>query len=201
MAPRLHAGSGGNHINRTRKVALPDRYDDWIANFQYRASTFLTPNMSILDVGGGRSPIIPVDQRPLACKYVGLDLSVSELRRAPAASYDEVSEGDVTLFRPDLVGRFDLIVSYNVFEHVRPLDNAFANLYLYCRPGSIVLAQFAATFSYFALASRLIPETLKLTALRRFTQRSPETVFPAHYNHCWASSLGRLLGGWTKIRD
>jgi hypothetical protein len=63
---------------------LPDRYrGEFAEEFQALARAALAPGLRILDAGSGRQPIIPIDQRPPGCHYVGLDLSLSELTRAP----------------------------------------------------------------------------------------------------------------------
>ncbi len=99
--------------------------------------------MTILDVGSGRRPCVPIDRRPPGCTYVGLDISADELQTAPPGSYDRFVVGDVSSRAVDLGTQFDLVVSFQVLEHVRPLDAAFENLRHYLRPGGRMIAQFS----------------------------------------------------------
>src|SRR5262245_31215661 len=94
---------------------LPERYSQsWREPFDTRLSLSLIPGVCILDVGSGRRPTIPPEQRPVGCRYVGLDLSRTELAKAPAGSYDEMWESDVAQKVTELEGGFNLIVSWQV---------------------------------------------------------------------------------------
>src|SRR5713101_5011048 len=103
-------------------AALPERYHTrWRDPFDALIGPALTVGVSILDVGCGRNPTIAPQERPPGCTYAALDLSSKELAKAPEGSYDAVLEGDVAERHPQLEGRFDLIVSWQVLEHVKPL--------------------------------------------------------------------------------
>lgn len=178
---------------------LPARYQEpWRAPFERRLEELLRPSQTILDVGAGRSPTIPPDRRPENTRYVGLDISARELAAAPPGSYDETWVSDVTQRVPELEDRFDLILSWQVLEHVRPLGAAFDNFHAYLRPGGRLVGQFSGTFSYFGLASRLIPHRLTAWLVGRFTERSSDSVFPAHYHRCWDGALRRILAPWAR---
>lgn len=177
---------------------LPDRYGpDWGDEFSRRAYRALAPGLSILDVGSGRLPTVSVGRRPAGCRYVGLDISRAELQRAPGGSYDALVVADVIEPLSALVEGFDLVLSFQVLEHVKPLDQAMENLRVYLRPGGRLVAQLSGTFSLFGLANQLIPQPAATWLLRRLLRRDPETVFPAHYHHCWYSALERMLEPWT----
>ena len=178
---------------------LPARYQErWEAPFEAHLNDALRPGMTILDVGAGRRPTIEPDARPVGCRYVGLDISRAELDAAPPGSYDETWVADVTQRVPDLDGRFDLILSFQVLEHVKPLDAAFENFRAYLRPGGRFIAQFSGTLSFFGLASRVVPHRLTLWLLRRFTDRPVDTVFPAHYHRCWDREIRHMLRPWAR---
>jgi SAM-dependent methyltransferase len=181
-------------------TGLPARYPEpWEAPFDARVLKALRPGMSILDVGAGRRPTIQPEARPPDCHYVGLDISRTELDAAPPGSYDETWVADVTQRVPELDGRFDLILSFQVLEHVKPLDTAFENFRSYLRPGGQFVGQFSGTFSFFGLASRLIPHRLTLWLLRTFTERPTDTIFPAHYHRCWDREIRRMLRPWAMV--
>jgi SAM-dependent methyltransferase len=154
--------------------------------------------MVVLDVGSGRLPAIAPEERPQGVHYAGLDISEPELRRAPQGSYDEVIVQDIVTPNADLSGRFDLVISFQVLEHVSSLDQAFRNVELYLKPGGRFIAQFSGAFSVFGIVNRLVPRRAGKFALERLLKRQPDTVFPAYYHHCWDSKIRELLAGWQQ---
>ena len=179
---------------------LPDRYQQpWRAPFHRRLEALLRPGLTVLDVGAGRSPTIPPEQRPLGVTYVGLDISEAELAMAGPGAYDETWVADITQHLPELEGRFDLILSWQVLEHVRPLSVAFENLRTYSRPGGVFIGQFSGQWSYFALLNRAIPHRLTAALVDRFTERDAGAVFPAYFDHCRDSRLRPMLTRWSRV--
>ena len=72
------------------------RYQEpWLQAWDEIVAREMRPGIQILDVGSGRRPAIPPEQRPPNCTYVGLDLSMDELKAAPRGSYDEMVASDV----------------------------------------------------------------------------------------------------------
>jgi SAM-dependent methyltransferase len=136
--------------------------------------------------------------RPSACRYVGLDISLYELISAPVGSYDEFVVADVTEAVPELHGQFDLVISFQVLEHVKPLQKALENLAAYLRPGGRLIAQMSGTFSLFGIANQCIPQSVSMQLLRGLLGRNPETVFPAHYHRCWYTSLAAEFRSWAR---
>jgi len=111
------------------------------------------PNASgrrVLDIGSGRRPAVPPAQRPRGCEYVGLDLSAAELAAAAPGAYDETIEADVSELLPSQSERFDLIVGWQVLEHVDRLDRCLENLRSYLRPGGSLVSMLSGRNSGFA---------------------------------------------------
>jgi len=178
---------------------FPPRYDEsWRGEFEARTRALLRPGIRILDVGSGARPALSPEERPVGCRYVGLDISLDELRRAPPGSYDELRAGDVAVRVPDLQGGFDLALSWQVLEHVRPLRDALENVRSYLTPGGHFIAQMSGSFSVFGLANQMIPRRVGLWAMRHLTARPPESIFTAYYDHCWYGGLERLLATWSE---
>ena len=181
---------------------LPERYPtelDFRALFDERAIPLLREASTVLDVGSGRHPTYGPAARPAGCTYVGLDLLAEELAAAPPGSYDEAVVGDLATFVPALEGRADLAVSWQVLEHVKPLDDAVENLRRYLRPGGHLVAQFSGTFGLFGLLSRLVPERVTPLLLERLFDRPRQTTFRTYYHQCWASALERIGAGWSSF--
>lgn len=177
----------------------PARYDgDWFHRpFRELLDPLLVEGMAILDVGSGRHAAVPPERRPAGCTYTGLDISEAELRAAAPGSYDETVVGDIVQRRPELEGRFDLVVSWQVLEHVKPLDRALENMRSYLRPGGRMLAQLSGRYSLFALADKVVPTGVKLWLLRKVQGRHAHSVFPAHYDRCSYAALNRMLAPWS----
>ena len=181
---------------------LPARYQgSWRAPFFELVDDRLRPGLRILDVGAGRSPTIPPERRPAGIEYVGLDISAAELAMAGPGAYDETWVADITEHLPELDDRFDLILSWQVLEHVKPLSVAFENLRRYLRPGGAFVGQFSGQLSYFALINRLIPHRLTAMLVDRFTERDAGAVFPAYFDRCRDSRLRAMLSEMESRRD
>lgn len=187
--------------SRAARRRLPERYaSDWRSPFDERARVHMSPGCTILDLGGGATAAIPIADRPDACRYVGLDISAEELARAPEGTYDETHVADAGTPLPALEGRFDLIVSWQVFEHVRSLDAALRNCHAYLRPGGALVALFTGAFAFFAIAGRIVPHRVAKGSMRWLLGRDPGTVFAAYYDSTWYSALERRLSvGWNDI--
>ena len=137
---------------------LPARYQErWEAPFEARVLGALRPGMSILDVGAGRRPTIPPGTDQPTATTSALTSRRAELGPAPLGSYNETWVADVTQRVPELDGRFDLILTLQVLEHVRPLGARSTTSTSYLRPGGRFVGQFSGTFSYFGLANRSSP--------------------------------------------
>ena len=179
---------------------LPARYfDSWPTGFDERVTSALVPGAVVLDLGCGSRPTIPPAARPPGCRYAALDEARDELAAAPPGSYDEVWVRDVTVPSPELVERFDLAVSWNLFEHVRPIDAAVENVRTYLRPGGRMVALLSGAFSAFALGGRVLPTRVAATLLERLLGRDPSTVFRSHYDRCWYGALVPLFRTWSEV--
>ncbi len=176
------------------------QYEQWQHPFHEAASEVLRPGVVVLDVGGGRRPALARSQLPAGSRYIGLDLSRSELEAAPPGSYDEVIEGDITEQIPALRSSVDLAVSWQVLEHVAPMRIALANVHSYLRPGGRLVAQVSGGQALFALINRAIPHRLAAAGMKHLLGRDPKTVFPAHYDDCTHTALIRLLTDWSQVR-
>jgi SAM-dependent methyltransferase len=158
----------------------------------------MRPDMAILDVGSGRRPTIPAGWRPAGTHYAGLDISADELAAADAGSYDEILVGDIGSRIAELEGRFDLILSWQVLEHVGDLEAAVDNMKSYLRPGGRMVAQLSGAYAVFAAIARVTPYPLRAKAMEKLLHQDPDTKFPTRYDRCDYRALNLLLGGWNR---
>ncbi len=160
----------------------------------------LLPGAQVLDVGSGRRPAITPDDRPVRVRYVGLDLSAAELEAAPGGSYDETHVASVETFLPALAERFDLIVSWQVLEHVRDMAATLEALLRYLKPGGWMVLEFTGKWSIPGVLGRIVPRRLGLWGLVHLVGRKPEGIFPAYFDRCSASELRVLLREARDVR-
>jgi hypothetical protein len=106
---------------------------------------------------------------------------------------------NISDFRPELVDRFDLVVSWQVLEHVKPLSLALTNVRSYLRPGGLFVAMLSGTFSVFGIANKVTPAWFGPWVLQHMTGRDPESVFPAYYDGCHYDGLRRKFDGWSAV--
>jgi SAM-dependent methyltransferase len=178
----------------------PRYSDDWGAPFRAAIADALAPGSAVIDVGGGRTPAIPPAGRPPALTYIGIDISRAELEAAPGGAYDRTTVADVTTHIPELDGSADMVVSWQVLEHVRPIEQAFANMHAYLRPGGVLVAHLSGGRSAFAVVNRVIPHLVARWVMHRLLQRDPASVFPAPYDSCTYTALSRILEGWAEVK-
>ena len=178
-------------------AAIPERYDRHPSTlFADAVRAELRAGISILDVGSGRRPALAPDARPPGCVYAGLDVSRAELELAPPGSYGEHVVADVTAPVAALRERFDLIVSWQVLEHVPDTARALANMREYLVPGGRLVALLSGRFSVFGVVNSVIPARLGVLLMKHLLRRDPDSVFPAHYDCCHAGALHELLAPW-----
>ena len=182
------------------RSSLPDRYHEpWRQSFETAIFERLGPGCAVLDIGSGRHPAIPPGRRPAGTAYTGLDISLDELSAAGPGAYDEALEADASVLQEGLIGRFDLVVSWQVLEHVEDLESTTANIHRYLKPGGRFVALFSGAWSLFGLINRALPDRLGSRIVDRTMKRTENNipVFPAHYDRCTARKLDPMFAGWS----
>lgn len=172
---------------------------EWAELFAAHYRPFLQADMVLLDIGAGRTPVIPPEQRPAGCTYIGLDISADEMNRAPPSAYDEIIIGDIVLDQPELSEKVDLAVARQVLEHVDDVSSALNSIHSALKDGGHFVALLSGRNAHFAVINRLIPEALGKYGMRRLLGRQPDSVFRAHYDHCTHSGLSGLMTEWELV--
>jgi SAM-dependent methyltransferase len=199
MSPTIDSAAPAEELPLVEAGLLPERYGEPMqAELYRRIHPLLVPDLTVLDVGAGRYPTLAPADRPSGCRYVGLDIESEELAAAAPGAYDEDVVADITqpLNRDE---EFDLIVSWQVLEHVSPLGAAFENLRSALRPGGTMLAQLTGSNAGFALLGRLMPHALRVRIATRLLGHQPEEKFPTRYDRSSHRSLERMLSAWSEV--
>jgi SAM-dependent methyltransferase len=199
VSPTIELGAPAEELPLVNAGLLPERYGRQMQDvFAARLQPLLAPRVAILDVGAGRYPTLAPTDRPSDCRYVGLDIEPDEIAAAGPAAYDESIVADVTapLGRDE---EFDLVLSWQVLEHVSPLAEALENLRRSLRPGGTLLAQLTGSNAAFAILGRLLPHRAKLWVATRLLGHSEEEKFPTRYDRSSDRALTRLLEPWSGV--
>src|SRR5258706_107565 len=113
------------------------RFNTWfpgrahgLDSFDGLARGYLKPGMSIVDIGGGKHPFVPLERkRELRLAVTGVDISAAELAAAPAGSYDRTVVSDCASMDEVSDESIDLVYSRTVAEHVRNPGRMFEHTY------------------------------------------------------------------------
>lgn len=195
--PTIERDLPPNELGDVQSGRLPARYDHRLQDvFLEQVDRVMRPGIRILDVGAGRAPTIPPADRPDGCRYVGTDIDADELAAAPPGSYDLTVASDVTRPLP-LDERFDLILSWQVLEHVSSMRAALDALHGSLADGGTLIAQLSGSRAAFALLARALPHRVRVLAMSRLLGHKEEEKFPTTYDACTDKELRALLAGWS----
>jgi len=154
--------------------------------------SLLSSGAVVADVGGGKKPFFPSGD-PRVQEYVGIDIDLDELERAPTGSYDAIRACDIT--RPDreLTGKFDLIICNNTLEHVLDAELGIAGLKRMLKPGGRCFLAVPCRLAPFALLNRWMPEKLKQLILFSLIPEKRSDGFVAHYDKGTPSAYRSII--------
>jgi SAM-dependent methyltransferase len=198
------ADDGQVELNLRRRFHPESRFGgftdlDGAITFYARVRELLPSDGIALDVGCGRGT---QDDDPVAVRR---DLRILRGRCKQVIGIDVDSAGSgnrfIDEFRP-IAGptwpvddaSVDLMLADFVVEHVADPDAFFAQAARVIKPGGFICIRTINARGYLALASRMIPDRLRATTLRRAqpTRRS-EDVFPTLYRCNTTKRLGGAL--------
>jgi SAM-dependent methyltransferase len=104
----------------------------------------LVAGSDLLEVGCGRSRWLPYFAKRFGLVVSGIDYSSVGVSQAKtilekAGTRGTILRGDIFDPPPDLVGRFDIVVSFGVVEHFDRTSDCVASIARFARPGGILL--------------------------------------------------------------
>lgn len=127
----------------------------------------------------------------------GIDISAAQLER-----HSELHErilGDLEAY-PFIPSSFDIVVCWDVLEHLRNAQAALENLSGAVRGGGLVIIKVPNLFSIKGLVARLTPHAFHVWFYRRVVGKKDAGVndtgpFPTHFKAAmWPSALRRFAG-------
>lgn len=142
----------------------------------------------IFEIGGGAKPLFwPGSWPEKLSSYTINDISREELDKAPA-DYDKVCF-DICDPVEGLDGRFDVVFSRFVAEHVRDGRKMHSNVYRMLKPGGVAFHLFPTLYAVPFLVNWLIPEQASrgVVFLLNPARRDSNRKFPAYYSWCAGS--------------
>lgn len=147
-----------------------------------------TETRSICEVGGGAKPALDratIDRYGL--RYTLLDISAEELAKAPP-HYEKV-QADIAGALPRDIGRYDLVFSKTLAEHVHDAEMFHRNVYQMLTDGGTAVHFFPTLFAPAFVVNLLLPTAVTrwlLTRLQgpRRDDQGLEGKFPAFYRWC-----------------
>jgi SAM-dependent methyltransferase len=142
------------------------------------------PHADLLELGGGRWPAFRLSQFPdTLSSYTVNDVSEEELALLPEG-YDKACfdvTGDASAFQ----GRYDVVFSRFLAEHVRDGRAMHRNVYQVLKPGGVAFHLIPTLYALPFVVNRLVPERLGQKLLSTFTpSRDISPKFPAYYSYC-----------------
>ena len=159
------------------------------------------------DVGGGAGPILGREEaHSLGLAYTVMDVSATELAKAPAGYRTVVADVAADGFTPDR--RYDLVLSRFVAEHIERPSVFHRNVLRMLRPGGWATHYFPTLYAPPFLFNKLVPERVSDPLLHRLAEErddaGPQGKFPAHYRWCRGPSrrqLERLRSTGFEVED
>lgn len=160
-----------------------DAWDGWLSFLERLVDT--AAPASVCDVGGGRNPTFSAEYVSRhGFEYALLDIDPAELGRARDSVDKHVGDIASPTFEPP--GRYDLVISRMLAEHVGDGQRFHRNVYRLLSPGGIAVHFFPTLFSTPFVVNRLMPERLADVVLDVVAprDRSLQGKFPARYSWC-----------------
>jgi len=175
-----HLASGGDY-----KGAVLKELKDFIAKKR---------RCRVLEAGGIDRPLL---KNSPDITYTGLDI---EYRERCREIYDNFI---IQSIEDRLPGKYDLICSFTLLEHVRDNTRAIGTIYDALEPGGMMVHYVPSGLHPYSLLIRLVGPKLSLALLRRL---HPDVIgqsgYPAYFDQCTVGAMDRLcrMTGFTDVR-
>ena len=156
---------------------------------------------TVLEIGSGANPTMSIDDvRRWGVEYITSDIDETELEKADpvyATQCMDFSQGEIP---GSLLGRFDLVFSRMVNEHVKDGRLYHANIFGMLAPGGVAVHAFSTLYAFPFLVNYLVPVGLSARLLDVFSPRDTHQhgKFPAYYS--WSRGpTGHAIQGFRDL--
>ena len=155
---------------------------------QFVLENFGDKEISVLDVGGGKFPLFSPEEIPSTWHYTVNDISDHELAQLPP-SYVTL-HADICGELTEHHGKFDLVLSCMLAEHIKNSQRFYANQFRLLKDGGAGLHLHPTLFSLPFTINWLAPEALakRMVETLKPQRKIKQSVFPAFYDWCTALS-------------
>ncbi len=167
-----------------------DRAQTWITDIIQRFGA-----ADVLEVGSGANPTLDSDTvSSLGLRYTANDVSAAELKKADKVYDRWVGDLSNDSVPREMEGRFDLVFSRMVNEHVADGKKYHANIRRLLKPGGISAHCFSALYTLPFAVNRLLPDFASSALLNIFMPRDACKLgkFRAHYSWSRGPSVPML---------
>ena len=161
---------------------------------------------SVAEIGGGRRPLFRREEiDEIGVAFAVNDISQRELDRAPTWLHKSCFDIAGPVVPDGEEGRYDLVTSKMVMEHVRHGEQAYRNIYRMLKPGGVFFNFHPVLYSPPFVLNWVLPERASQKVLSTiFPVRKDDGIpkFPAHYSFCVISDRteGMLSSiGFTEV--
>ncbi len=145
------------------------------------------PDADLLELGGGRWPAFRLSQFPDNLRsYTVNDVSEQELSLLPKG-YEKACF-DVTGDASQFEGRYDVVFSRFLAEHVQDGRAMHRNVFEVLKPGGAAFHLIPTLFALPFVINRLLPERLGQKVLSLSPSRDISPKFPAFYSQCFGDT-------------
>lgn len=149
---------------------------------------------TVLEIGSGANPTLtPEYVHEHGLSYITSDVDAKELEKADPAFQRRVLDLSVQVENPDLLGKFDCILSRMVNEHISDGEQYHRNIYNMLKPGGISAHCFSTLWNLPLAANRLLPEVVSEFLLQLYSPRNKHQngKFKAYYS--WSRGPSRNM--------
>lgn len=161
-------------IDRKFYPGIAENWDDQV--FRERILARLRPDAVVLDLGAGSGLVQQMNFRGKARRLYGVDL---DPRVVENPMLDEGIVTDVGIL-PFEDGKFDVVFSNNVLEHLEDPLKVFAEVSRVLKPGGVFLFKTPQKFHYVPVISKLTPHFFH-EFINKLRGRAETETFPTRY--------------------
>lgn len=200
--PRPETRSEIEYLTEVRPIAFPDEWYEANSEehfwFEWRARTAdalirrlglpTDRPLNVLDIGCGTGITCRQLRRTTAWTFDGADLNEGALARCDVGG-GRILYYDILEKRADLHQRYDVVILFDVIEHIEPTGPFLEAVFSHLKPGGIVLVNVPALMSLFGVYDTVAGH------YRRYTQATMAKEF-ANLN---ATVLDQVYWGFSTV--